>query len=152
MKIETSSVEEYLKAIPAERKDAFEKLRTTIKRNIPKGFQETLIYDMVGYVVPHDRYPGGYHVNPELPLHFCNIGSQKNFIGFYHSGLYALPELSNWFKEEYAKRAKYKLDMGKSCVRLKRMDDIPYDLIGELMAKIDVDQWIEVYENILKRK
>ena len=116
----------------------------------PAGFNEELNYGMPGWVVPHSLYPGGYHVNPKLPLPFASIASQKNFIGFYHMGVYANPELLAWFKEEYGKRCKYKLDMGKSCVRLKRMDDIPFDLIGELMSRITVNDWISAYEDGVK--
>ncbi len=151
MRIEANTVEEYLKAVPEERKEAFNKLRQTIVDHIPDGFEECINYGMIGYVVPHSTYPQGYHVTPELPLPFCNIAVQKNFIGFYHSGIYGSPELSAWFASEYAKAAKYKLDMGKSCVRLKRNDDIPYELIGRLMEKITVDDWIQIYEKNVKR-
>lgn len=148
MKVEANSVEEYLENIPEERKPAFNKLRNVILKNLPDGFEECINYGMIGYVVPHQLYPKGYHVKPELPLPFCNIASQKNFIAFYHSGLYANPELHEWFTAEYAKTAKYKLDMGKSCVRLKKMDDIPFELIGELMSKMSVQQWIALYESV----
>lgn len=151
MKIEANTVGEYLQAIPEERKDSFNKLRDIIVKNIPQGFEECLSYGMIGYVVPHSTYPSGYHVNPSLPLPFVNIASQKNFIAFYHSGIYAIPELSEWFVEEYGKHAKYKLDMGKSCVRFKRLDDIPFELIGELMTKITVDDWISTYERTKKK-
>jgi hypothetical protein len=108
-------------------------------------------YGMVGYVVPHDVYPDGYHCDPKLPLPFMSIAAQKNFIGFYHMGVYAQPSLHDWFVEEYGKRCKYKLDMGKSCVRLKKMEDIPYDLIAELVSKMTAQQWIDLYEKNLKR-
>lgn len=150
MKIEANSVEEYINAVPEERKAAFKKLRETILRNIPEGFREEMSYGMIGYVIPHELYPPGYHVDPKLPLPFTNIASQKNFIGFYHSGIYAMPKLHDWFVEEYKKHSKYKLDMGKSCVRLKRPDDIPFDLIGELMAKVSPEEFIKVYESTLK--
>jgi hypothetical protein len=153
MKIEANTVEQYLHAIPEERKPVFNRLRDTIIENIPDGFEEQLSYGMIGYVVPVQIYPSGYYVDPELPLPFCNIASQKNFIGFYHMGIYSLPKLHQWFVEEYAKASKYKLDMGKSCVRLKRMDDIPFELIGKLMKKVSVKEWVEVYESqIMKRK
>ena len=150
MKIDADSVEEYLEAVPEERKAAFSKLRQTILDNIPKGFREEMSYGMIGYVIPHELYPPGYHVDPKLPLPFTNIASQKNFIGFYHSGIYAMPKLHDWFVEEYKKHSKYKLDMGKSCVRLKRPDDIPFDLIGELMKEVKAEDFIEVYETTLK--
>lgn len=150
MKIEAGTVEAYLDAVPEERKSTFHKLRNSILQNISKGFEEQMNYGMIGYVVPHSIYPPGYHVDPSLPLPFASIASQKNFIGFYHSGLYSMPDLNNWFVEEYKKQAKFKLDMGKSCVRLKRLDDIPFELIGELMTRVTPQEYIEVYESVLK--
>ena len=151
MQIKAATPEEYLTKIPEERVETMEKLRKTILDHLPKGFEEGMNYGMIGYYVPQSIYPDGYHCTPELPLPFANIASQKNFIGFYHMGLYAKPELHQWFVEEYAMRCKYKLDMGKSCVRFKRMDDIPYDLIGELMQKMTVDEWISIYETNYKK-
>ncbi len=151
MQIKASNPEEYIKKIPEERQEAFKKLRAVIQENLPEGFEEGMNYGMIGYYVPKSIYPAGYHPTPDLPLPFANIASQKNFLGFYHMGVYASPELYKWFTEEYAKRCKYKLDMGKSCVRLKRMDDIPFDLIGELMQKISVQDWIETYEANYKK-
>lgn len=151
MTSDARSVQDYLLEIPQDRKPAFEKLRNVILDNIPEGFKEEMSYGMPGFVVPHEIYPEGYHCNPKEPLPFVSIANQKNFIGFYHMGMYADQELSNWFAEEYEKHAKYKLDMGKSCVRLKRMDDIPFDLIGELMKKITVKDWITTYESTIKK-
>lgn len=151
MKIEANSVEEYFDNIPEDRKPYMNKLREIILENLPEGFNEELSYGMPGYVVPHSLYPDGYHCDPKLPLPFLSIASQKNFIGFYHMGIYAKTELYDWFVEEYGKQSKYKLDMGKSCVRLKRMDDIPFDLIGELVKKMTPQDWIDLYENNLKR-
>ncbi|MDA8886731.1 DUF1801 domain-containing protein [Bacteroidia bacterium] len=151
MKIEATSPDDYVTQIPEERQAAFSKLRQTILDNIPEGFEECMNYGMIGYVVPKTTYPAGYHCNTDLPLPFANLASQKNFIGFYHMGVYAKPELYKWFTEGYAKRCKYKLDMGKSCVRLKKMDDIPYDLIGELMQNISMEEWIDTYETNYKK-
>ncbi len=151
MRIEALDVADYLEKVPSERKTAMAKLRKTILDNIPDGFDERMSYGMIGYVVPHETYPSGYHCDPKLPLPFTNIASQKNFIGFYHSGIYADPKISDWFVDEYPKHCKYKLDMGKSCVRFKKIEDIPFDLIGELMQKISVDDWINTYENNIKR-
>ena len=145
------TVQDYLNNIPEERSEAFHQLRQTILDHLPEGFQETMNYGMIGYVVPHSIYPAGYHCDPKLPLPFANIANQKNFIGFYHMGVYANPDLYNWFTSEYANQCKYKLDMGKSCVRLKKMNDIPYDLIGTLMSKISVQDWISTYELQIKR-
>jgi len=143
--------EEYIKNLPEDRKEAISKLRKTILDNIPEGFSETMSYGMIGYVVPHSIYPNGYHAKPELPLPFINLASQKNFIAVYHMGVYANKELLDWFVNEYPKHAKRKLDMGKSCIRFKKIEDIPYDLIGELCSKISTDEWIKIYENVNKR-
>ncbi len=144
-------MQEYLNAVPEERKPAFTRLRDTILKNIPKGFEETIQYNMISYVVPHSIYPAGYHCKPEDALPFASIANQKNFLGFYHSGIYAQSAMHKWFTAEFPKYAKRKLDMGKSCVRLKYMDDIPYDLIGELMTKMTVKDWIELYEKNIKK-
>lgn len=151
MKYEATSPDDYISKLPEERQRVLSKLRTIIKKNLPKGFEETMNYGMIGYVVPHSKYPSGYHCDPKLPLPFMNIASQKNFVGVYHMGIYAVPELYKWFVDEYPKHTKRKLDMGKSCLRLKKMDDIPYDLIGELSSKLSPDQWIEFYEKSVKR-
>jgi len=146
-----STVKDYIAALPEGRAAPFKKLRAIIKKNLPKGFKEEMNYGMVGYVVPHSIYPDGYHCDTALPLPFANIANQKNFIGLYHMGIYATPELKDWFVESYAEACKYKLDMGKSCIRLKKMDDIPYDLIGELMTKMTVKDWIDRYEGAVKK-
>lgn len=146
MNISATSPENYIEQIPQERKTAMVKLRDTILKNIPKGFEETIAYGMIGYVVPHSTYPEGYHCDPKLPLPFINIASQKNFIALYHMGMYAKPDLLEWFSTEYPKHAKFKLDMGKSCVRFKKLEDIPFELIAELVSKVSVKDWINTYE------
>lgn len=145
------SPKEYLEALPDERKEAVGKMRETILANLPAEFKETMSYGMIGYVVPHDVYPPGYHCDPKLPLPFMSIASQKNFVALYHMGMYADPALLDWFTQEYVKRVTTKLDMGKSCVRFKKMDKIPFDLIGELTAKMTAQDWIELYEQNVKR-
>jgi len=151
MKIEAASPDEYVAKLPNERQIPFQKMRETILRNIPEGFEETMSYGMIGYVVPHSTYPAGYHVDPKLPLPFINIASQKNFIALYHSGVYADPDVYDWFVGEYPKHSKTKLDMGKSCIRFKKIDQIPYELIGELVKKITPHRWIRIYESKVKR-
>ena len=143
--------DDYISKIPEERQAAIKKLRTVIKKNLPKGFKEGLGYGMMGWSVPHSKYPAGYHCKPEDPLPFMGIASQKNFIAVYHMGIYAIPSLHKWFVTEHAKASPKKLDMGKSCLRYKKPEDIPYDLIGELASKITPDEWIEVYEKNMKR-
>jgi hypothetical protein len=151
MTIQANSPEEYIAKVTDDRREYFSKLRNVILENLPDGFEETLTYGMIGYVVPHSKYPAGYHCDPKQPLPFMSIASQKNFIAFYHSGIYAIKEIHNWFVSEYPKHSKRKLDMGKSCVRFKKSEEIPFELIAELVRKIDPDKWIEVYEKNLKK-
>jgi len=151
MLIKANNPEEYIAQIPEDRIPYFEKLRQTILDNIPEGFKEQMSYGMIGYVVPKSLYPKGYHCDTNLPLPFANIASQKNFIALYHSGIYACKEILDWFITEYPKHCKRKLDMGKSCVRFKKAEEIPFDLIAELMQKLTVDEWIKIYENNIKR-
>ncbi|MBT8312648.1 MAG: DUF1801 domain-containing protein [Flavobacteriaceae bacterium] len=143
--------EAYLAELPPERKEVVAKLRQVILDNLPEGFEETMNYGMIGYVVPHSIYPGGYHCTPEMPLPFMSLASQKNHIGFYHMGIYAEPKLMEWFTSEYPKHSSRKLDMGKSCIRFKNMRDIPYALLGKLVGKMSVDEWITRYEKNIKR-
>jgi len=146
-----SAVSDYIQVLPEERQVVIKKLQTLFKKNLPKGFDEQMSYGMIGYVVPHKIYPDGYHCDPKLPLPFLSIASQKNFIALYHMGIYAKPELLDWFVAEYPKHCKSKLDMGKSCVRFKKMEDIPYDLIAELVKKMTVQDWISCYEKNYKK-
>jgi len=142
----------YINQLPEERKPAMEKLLDLLKENLPTGFELQMQYSMPSYVVPHTIFPAGYHCNPKEPLPFISVASQKNFIAVYHMGLYANLELYNWFVSEYTKYSKYKLDMGKSCIRFKRMDDIPYELLGQLFQKMSVQDWIDIYqENLIKK-
>lgn len=151
MNYKAASVDEYYELIPEDRKGPMLKLREVINANIPKGFEEALSYGMPGWVVPHSMYPAGYHCKPSEPLPFLSLASQKNFIAFYHMGVYADNELYKWFQDEYTKQVPTKLDMGKSCLRLKNPKHIPYDLIGELCTKITPERWIEIYETNIKR-
>ena len=151
MKSEAETPDRYVDQLPPDRREAIKKLRKSILDNLPDGFEETMNYGMIGYVVPHSLYPKGYHVNPELPLPFINIASQKNFVALYHMGIYADKELLDWFTSEYPKHCSTKLDMGKSCIRFKKMDQIPYSLINELVKKVSVEDWVELYEKSVKR-
>jgi len=151
MTIPANTVKEYLEKVPEERQEFFNKLRETIVANLPEGFEETLQYGMIGYVVPLSRYPDGYHCKPAEPLPFTHIASQKNFIALYHSGIYGNPEIHDWWVAEYPKHCKRKLDMGKSCVRFKKPEEIPYELIAALMQKITVQDWIDLYEKNVKK-
>ena len=151
MKIEADSPDQYIGQLADDRKDAMTKLRQTILDNLPEGFEETMNYGMIGYVVPKSIYPAGYHCDPKLPLPFINIASQKNFVAVYHLGLYADKPLMDWFTSEYPKHTKAKLDMGKSCIRFKKAEHIPFDLIGQLAGKLTVEKWIEMYESNFRK-
>jgi len=152
MQSKAKTVEEYLIELPEERKVPISTLRNSILNHLPKGFEEEMSYGMLGYVVPHTLYPGGYHCNPKLPLPFMNLASQKNFIALYHMGIYAIPELLEWFTSEYPKHSSQKLDMGKGCIRFKKLDQIPFDLIGELAGKMSVEDWVDCYETQIKNR
>ena len=151
MQSKATTPEQYLSELPEDRRIVMEKLRSVASKKLPKGFNEVMSYGMLGYVVPHEIYPNGYHCTPELPLPFFNIASQKNSINIYHMALYGDRQLYDWFVTEYPKHCKSKLDMGKSCVRFKKLDDIPFDLIGELLSRVTVEDWIKMYEKMLKR-
>lgn len=152
MQIQSASVEDYILQIPEDRQDVFRKIFETINDNLPDGFSQGLSYGMIGWAVPLETYPAGYHCTPGSPLPFMSIASQKNFIALYHMGMYAKPELLDWFVEEYPKYSRIKLDMGKSCVRFKKMDDIPLELLAELSKKMTVKEWIDIYEKNFKKK
>ncbi len=151
MTIDAKTPDEYVSKVPEDRREAVSKLRETVKSNLPEGFEECISYKMIGYVVPHSLYPDGYHCDSKLPLPFINIASQKNFVALYHSGIYANKDLYDWFVEQYPKHVKTKLDMGKSCIRFKNVNHIPYELIAELCSKMTPKNWIELYEKNTKK-
>ena len=147
MTSKATTIEQYIQELPEDRVEAITKLRKVINDNLPTGFKEEMSYGMIGYVVPHEIYPKGYHCSPKLPLPFISFASQKNSINLYHMGIYAKPELLNWFVDEFPKHSQAKLDMGKSCFRFKKLDQIPFELIGELVQKMSVEDWIKTYES-----
>ena len=151
MKANGKTVKEILNNLPEDRAEPFNKLHDVIVKNLPKGFEAAISYGGLGYVVPHTLYPAGYHCKPEEPLPFAGIASQKHSINFYHLGIYSDPKLLDWFVSEYPKHSQQKLDMGKSCVRFKKLDQIPYDLIGALIKKMSVKDWINIYETTIKK-
>ena len=142
----------YFEGLPEERKAAMLALRKVIADNLPTGFEERICYNMPSFVVPHSIYPAGYHCDPKLPLSFISIASQKNYIVMHHLGLYANTTLLEWFTTEYAKRVPSKLDMGKGCVRFKKPDLIPFDLIADLASKVSPQQYIEFYESAFRNR
>ena len=151
MQSKAATPQEYFDTLPEDRKSAMTELRKVILKNLPKGFKEEMSYGMIGYVVPHSIYPPGYHCDPKLPLPFLAIANQKNFIAVYHMGMYADKKTLDWFTKEFPKHSKKKLDMGKSCLRFKKPEDIPFGLIGELVGKMDPKDWINIYEKNLKK-
>ena len=151
MTSKATTPERYITEAPEERQAYLNQLRQVINTNLPKGFEEGMQYGMIGYYVPHSIYPDGYHCNTKEPLPFMSFASQKNSVNLYHSGIYAVPEIYDWFVAEFPKHSKRKLDMGKSCVRFKKMEDIPLELIGELCKKLSVKEWIEIYEKAIKK-
>ena len=151
MQSTATTVAQYIAELPEERQKVISGLRNQIKKNLPKGFKECMGYGMIGYVVPHSMYPAGYHCNPKDPLPFMNLASQKNFVAVYSMGIYSDPKLLKWFTDAYAKAEVGKLDMGKSCIRLKKMDRIPYELFGQLASKVTPEQWIAYYEKAIRK-
>jgi uncharacterized protein YdhG (YjbR/CyaY superfamily) len=147
MQSKAKNASDYLKEVPEDRAPYFKKLRDTVVKNIPKGFEECIQYGMISYVVPHSIFPDGYHCDPKTPLPFISIASQKNFIALHHMGIYANPKLLDWFVTEYPKYCKTELDMGKGCIRFKKADQIPFDLVAELVQKIAVKDWIKMYQD-----
>lgn len=150
MQSKVKTVAEYLDYLPEDRKKVITQLRNTFKKNLPKGFEEQMSYGMIGYVVPHKLYPAGYHVTPKLPLPFVNIASQKNHIAVYHMGMQG--DLREWFEKEWKKHSEKKLDMGGSCIRFKKAEDVPLKLFTELAKKMTPKDWIEKYESYLKNR
>jgi Domain of unknown function (DU1801) len=151
MNTESNVVEQYLENVQSTHKESIIKLRSVILKNLPVGFEETIGYGMIGYVVPKSIYADGYHCNPKLPLPYINLASQKNYISLHHIGLYACPEVFEWFLLEINNFSKKDLEMGKGCIKFKNLDKIPFDLIGKLIAKISVKEWIKMYEDKIKK-
>jgi uncharacterized protein YdhG (YjbR/CyaY superfamily) len=151
MRSEAKTPQDYMDSLPEDRKEALELLRKSISENLPEGFEEQMGYGMLGYVVPHSIYPAGYHCDPKLPLPFMGFASQKNFISFYHMGIYADKELMDWFLAEFPKYSDRKPDMGKSCIRFKKPAHIPHELLGRLAAKMSVKDWVSLYEKQFKK-
>ncbi|MDD9947435.1 MAG: DUF1801 domain-containing protein [Myxococcales bacterium] len=145
MRSDANTPAEYIAELPKERQAVVKKLRQVLRKNLPKGFKETMGHGMLAYVVPHQLFPAGYHCDPKEPLPFINLASQKQYVSLYHMGLYDGPLLA-WLKREWPRHSAAKLDVGKCCLRLKRLEDIPYELIGELATKMTPDEWIATYE------
>lgn len=141
--------EEYFESLPADRQEVMNRLYSAITSNLPQGFEQGMSYGMLTWVVPHSIYPNGYHCDPKQALPFLSLASQKNFIALYHMGIYADKALYDWFVTEYPKHSKTKLDMGKSCIRFKKPENIPFDLLAELFQKMTPADWVMQYEKML---
>ena len=151
MQVDTKAINGILDSLDEDKAKVVTKLFNTIKKSLPKGFEAALSYGMISFVVPFDLYPKGYHCKPSLQLPFISLAAQKNFIAIYHMGIYADPKLLDWFVKKYPKHTDAKLDMGKSCIRFKKPEKIPFKLFGELMSKMTVKDWIGMYESVLKK-
>lgn len=151
MALKPETPDQYVDTLPEDRKEAFQKLRKILTENLPEGYVEEISYGMIGYVIPFSIYPDGYSVKPKVPLPLINLGNTKGHIALYHMGVYSVPGVAEWFQAEYPKHSKAKPDMGKGCIRFKKVDDIPYELLGQLARKIDVQTWIKTYETAIRR-
>ena len=147
-----STVAAYLKSLEKSRIEPMTQLIETIRESLPAGFEERINYGMPSWVVPHDTYPDGYHVDPTLPLPFLSVASQKRHVAVYHMGIYADAKLMAWFEAAYPKHSTTKLDMGKSCIRFKNPARIPHALLGQLCKKMTPKQWIKRYEANVKAR
>lgn len=154
MQSKAATVDAYLKELPADRRPIIETVRKTILKNLGKGYSEVMQYGMIGYCVPHSVYPAGYHCDPRQPLPFVCLASQKNHVAVYMMCLYGHPQLNKWFTAEWVKSVKAgrakKLDMGKSCIRFKKLEDIDLDLIGEAIRRVPVKDYIAFYERAFR--
>jgi hypothetical protein len=143
-----ATVEGYLKALPPDRRAAISAVRQVILANLPAGYEECMSYGMIGYVVPHSIYPAGYHCNPKLPLPLANLGSQKNHMALHLCNVYGDPAAEKWFRKAWLASGK-KLDMGKACVRFKKLEDVPLEVIGQVIARTPVKKYIAAIQTAL---
>ena len=149
MQSKAGTVADYLNELPKDRREAIAKVRAVIRKNLPKGFVEQMSYGMIGYAVPHELYPAGYHCDPKQPLPFAGLASQKNHMALYLMTVYQSPDLELWLRQQFQARGK-KLDMGKSCIRFKKLEDLPLEVIGEVVGRVSLADYIIHYEDTLK--
>jgi uncharacterized protein YdhG (YjbR/CyaY superfamily) len=148
MQSNATTVKDYISELPADRREAIETVRNVILKNLPEGYEEIMQYGMISYVVPHSIYPAGYHVDPKQALPYISLASQKNHMAIYFMNLYGDGKSEEWFVKAYTDTGK-KLDMGKSCVRFKKLENLPLEVIGEAVALTPVKKYLEQYENVL---
>lgn len=149
MQSKATTVEQYLAELPDDRRAAISAVRKVILKNLNKGYEEGMQYGMIGYYVPHSLYPAGYHCDPRQPLGFAGLASQKNYMSLYMMPVYGDGATETTFRNEWAKTGK-KLDMGKCCIRFKKVEDLALDLIAETIRRTPVKKWIEHYETVIK--
>jgi hypothetical protein len=148
MTSQATSVEDYLASLPEDRREALEAIRQRILQNLPEGMEEGMQYGAIGYYVPHSVYPAGYHCDKKQPLPFAGLASQKNHMALYLFGVYMSPEDEQWFRESWLATGK-KLDMGKSCVRFKKLEDVPLGVVGEAFSRRSTNEFVELYEKAI---
>lgn len=148
MQSKAKTVDAYLKELPADRREALKAIRAVILKNLPKGYEEGMQYGMMGYYVPHSVYASGYHCDPSQPVPFASVASQKNHMALYLMCVYGDEKHRTWFIDAWKKSGK-KLDMGKSCVRFKKLEDVPLDVLGKAIARVPVKQYLAFYESVL---
>jgi uncharacterized protein YdhG (YjbR/CyaY superfamily) len=151
MQSKAENAEQYITELPEEKRAVMLQLRETIQLNISKDTEETMQYGMISYVIPYSVYPPGYHCAPKQPLPFVSLAAQKNFFAFYHMGVYAKPELLEWYIKTYEETMNRKADVGKSCIRFKKAEHISFELLGELVHSVSSEEWIALYEKNYKR-
>jgi uncharacterized protein YdhG (YjbR/CyaY superfamily) len=150
MQSKSKNVEEYMAALPEDRREAMAAIREVILKNLPKGYEEGMQWGMPSYFVPLSAYPAGYNCQPDQPLPFVGLASQKNHMAFYGFCIYMDEELKNRFVEDWKKTGK-KLDMGKSCVRFKKLEDVPLQVIGDAVKRVPMKKYIKQYEKLLQQ-
>ena len=150
MQSKAATVAEYLASLPSDRREALTFVRSAILANLDQNYEERMSYGMIGWAVPHRLFPAGYHCDPKMPLPFGGLASQKNYMSLYLMGIYdeGPDALSNWFREAWGKSGK-KLDMGKCCIRFKKVEDLALDVISEAIRRMPVKKYIECYQKAL---
>jgi len=152
MQSKATTVKSYLASLPPDRRAAMEAVRTVILKNLDNDYVENMSYGMIGYCVPHSVYPAGYHCNPKQALPFAGLASQKNYMSVYLMCTYGSASHLKWFQEAWAKTGK-KLDMGKSCIRFKKVEDLALNVIGESIRRVPAKAYIaEVESGLAKTK
>ncbi len=149
MQSKATTVQQYLDELPDDRRVAISVVRQVMRKNLPKGFEEGIQYGMIGYYVPHSVYPDGYHCNPKEPLPYASLASQKNHMSIYLMCIYGEEKHRKWFVDAWKESGK-KLDMGKSCVRFKKLEDVPLQVVGQAIQRVTVKKYIDVYETAMK--